>query len=135
MTIALWAETSYSGGVGFPGSGSGRTTEVDKRKAHAVAVALGGYRSRGGGRGSSRLLAQQNELARPFPRLCLPGLHWLRNQAPVRRRRLSQLRSLQLRPSTAACMGSGQTLETQASRAPCRGAQRLVTESPANCPH
>ena len=114
--------------VGSLRSGSGRTIEVDKRKACSVVLAIGCHRSRRGGGGPSRLLAQQNELARPFPRLLLPSLHGLRNQASLRRRCLSWLWSVQLRPSTITCLGSGQTPETQARRVADRASQRLLRD-------
>lgn len=71
-------------------------------------VAFGPYGQWLGGGCSNRLawmLASKNELAGSGPGTLVPGVPGLRNQAPFRRAKFSQLWSLQLRLTSTDCVG------------------------------
>jgi len=71
---------------------------TQERNALDLADQPRGYRNGWGRNGPiSGMLAQKDELARPFSRSLLPGLHRMRHKTIIRRRAVSRLRSLQLR--------------------------------------
>jgi hypothetical protein len=94
------------GGFSQVSSGTSPGTRAESEEAPALVVAHGPAGHRDGWRCGclTWLLAQQDELARPLPGMYLSGLHRLRYKALVRRRSISWLWSLQLRPSTITCI-------------------------------
>jgi hypothetical protein len=104
----------------------------ERRKEEASVLALGcaghgiGWRR---GSHSPRLLARQNELARPVSGSFLPGVPGLWNQAPLRRERLSRLRTIQLRSQSPDRLGASSPRQAETRRQ--RTTYRLLSREPA----